>query len=40
MKPTTEQYASDVDLLARGGQLDDAFSFVTEMQVAPNANIW
>lgn len=40
MKPTMEQYASVVDLLARGGRLDDAYSFVTQMPVEPNANIW
>ncbi|KAL0842812.1 hypothetical protein Bca101_016057 [Brassica carinata] len=40
MKPTMEQYASVVDLLARGGRLDDAYSFVTEMPVVPNENIW
>ncbi|KAH0887944.1 hypothetical protein Bca4012_000406 [Brassica carinata] len=40
LKPTMEQYASVVDLLARGGRLDDAYSFVTEMPVEPNENIW
>lgn len=40
LKPTMEQYASVVDLLARGGRLDDAYSFVTQMPVGPNANIW
>lgn len=40
MKPTMEQYAGVVDLLARGGRVDDAFSFVTRMPVKPNANIW
>ncbi|KAL1196345.1 putative pentatricopeptide repeat-containing protein [Cardamine amara subsp. amara] len=40
MKPTMEQYASVVDLLARGGRLDDAYSFITQMQVEPNTNIW
>ncbi|XP_010424721.1 PREDICTED: putative pentatricopeptide repeat-containing protein At5g08490 [Camelina sativa] len=40
MIPTMEQYACAVDLLARGGQLDDAYSFVTQMPVEPNANIW
>lgn len=40
LKPTMEQYASVVDLLARGGRLDDAYSFVTQMPVEPNANIW
>ncbi|EFH38688.1 predicted protein, partial [Arabidopsis lyrata subsp. lyrata] len=40
MKPTMEQYACAVDLLARGGRLDDAYSFITQMPVEPNANIW
>lgn len=40
MKPTMEQYACAVDLLARGGRLDDAYSFVTQMPVEPNATIW
>ncbi|KFK25216.1 hypothetical protein AALP_AA8G082300 [Arabis alpina] len=40
LKPTMEQYASVVDLLARGGRLDDAYSFATQMPVEPNANIW
>ncbi|KAF3432066.1 hypothetical protein FNV43_RR26805 [Rhamnella rubrinervis] len=40
MKPTMEQYACVVDLLARGGLVDDAFSFVTRMPVKANANIW
>ncbi|XP_048318541.2 putative pentatricopeptide repeat-containing protein At5g08490 [Ziziphus jujuba] len=40
MNPTMEQYACVVDLLARGGQVDDAFSFVTRMPIKPNPNIW
>ncbi|CAN8298773.1 unnamed protein product [Cochlearia groenlandica] len=40
MKPTMEHYASVVDLLARGGRVDDAYSFVTQMPEEPNANIW
>ncbi|XP_024012157.1 putative pentatricopeptide repeat-containing protein At5g08490 isoform X2 [Eutrema salsugineum] len=40
MKPTMEQYASVVDLLSRGGRLDDAYSFITQMPVEPNGNIW
>ncbi|CAN7113907.1 unnamed protein product [Brassica rapa subsp. narinosa] len=40
INPTMEQYASVVDLLARGGRLDDAYAFVTEMPVEPNENIW
>lgn len=40
MKPTMEQYACVVDLLARCGLVDDAFSFVARMPVKANANIW
>ncbi|KAK9289707.1 hypothetical protein L1049_007866 [Liquidambar formosana] len=40
MKPTMEQYACVVDLLARGGRVKDAYSFVTRMPIQANANIW
>lgn len=40
IKPTMEQYACVVDLLARGGQIDDAFAFVQSMPIGANANIW
>ncbi|PON37233.1 Tetratricopeptide-like helical domain containing protein [Parasponia andersonii] len=40
LKPTLEQYACVVDLLARGGQIDDAFYFVNNMPIDANANIW
>lgn len=40
MKPTMEQYCSIVDLLARQGKVEDAYTFVTEMPVKANANIW
>ena len=40
IKTTVEQHACVVDLLARGGQIDDAFSFVNNMPVDANANIW
>ncbi|XP_022897015.1 putative pentatricopeptide repeat-containing protein At5g08490 [Olea europaea var. sylvestris] len=40
MKPSMEQYACTVDLLARGGQVKEAFTFVNQMPVAANANIW
>lgn len=39
MKPTMEQYACVVDLLARGGRIDDAFAFVQSMPINANANI-
>lgn len=39
-KPTMEQYACVVDLLARGGRLNDAYSFATRMPVEANANVW
>ncbi|CAL9011918.1 unnamed protein product [Prunus brigantina] len=40
VKPTMEQYACVVDLLARGGRIEDAFSFVSRMPIEANANIW
>ncbi|KAK4493300.1 hypothetical protein RD792_017817, partial [Penstemon davidsonii] len=40
MKPSMEQYACVVDLLARGGRIKEAFSFVKQMPLAANANIW
>lgn len=40
MKLTMEQYSCVVDLLARGGRIDDAFSIVTGMPIEANANIW
>lgn len=40
MTPTMEQYACLVDLLARGGRVNDAYSFVTQMPVKANANVW
>ncbi|XP_074316418.1 putative pentatricopeptide repeat-containing protein At5g08490 [Silene latifolia] len=40
MKPTMEQYGCVVDLLARQGRVNDAFNFVTQMPVKPNATIW
>ncbi|XP_058786421.1 putative pentatricopeptide repeat-containing protein At5g08490 [Vicia villosa] len=40
MKPTMEQCACVVDLLARGGRISEAYSFVTKMPIEANANIW
>lgn len=40
MKPTMEQYACVVDLLARGGRVREAYSLVTRMPIEANANIW
>ncbi|THG21555.1 hypothetical protein TEA_018144 [Camellia sinensis var. sinensis] len=40
MEPTTEQYACVVDLLARGGQINDAYSFVSKMPIEANASVW
>lgn len=39
-KPTMEQYACVVDLLARGGRVNDAYSFVARMPIEANANVW
>lgn len=40
MKPTMEQYACVVDLLARRGQINEAYSFVTGLPLEANANVW
>lgn len=40
MKPSMEQYACVVDLLGRGGRIKEAFSFLNQMPIAANANIW
>uniref|UniRef100_A0A7N0ZQW3 Pentatricopeptide repeat-containing protein n=1 Tax=Kalanchoe fedtschenkoi TaxID=63787 RepID=A0A7N0ZQW3_KALFE len=40
MKPTMEHYSCVVDLLARTGRVQDAYSFTTSMPVEPAANIW
>ena len=40
LKPTMEQYACVVDLLARGGKVEDAYSFVARMPIEGNATVW
>ncbi|KAK4344997.1 hypothetical protein RND71_035173 [Anisodus tanguticus] len=40
IKPRMEHYACVVDLLARGGRIKDAFSFVTQMPFQADADIW
>ncbi|KAI3448613.1 hypothetical protein Pfo_005278 [Paulownia fortunei] len=40
MKPSMEQYACVVDLFGRGGRIKEAFSFLHQMPIAANANIW
>ncbi|KAI7742253.1 hypothetical protein M8C21_033986, partial [Ambrosia artemisiifolia] len=40
IEPTMEQYACVVDLLARNGRINDAYSFITSMPVEPTANVW
>lgn len=40
IKPTKEQYACMVDLLARGGRIKEAYSFATEMPFEANASVW
>uniref|UniRef100_A0A803L533 Pentatricopeptide repeat-containing protein n=2 Tax=Chenopodium quinoa TaxID=63459 RepID=A0A803L533_CHEQI len=40
VKPTMEQFGCIVDLLARRGKIKDAYTFVTEMPIKANANIW
>ncbi|XP_010033910.2 pentatricopeptide repeat-containing protein At1g15510, chloroplastic [Eucalyptus grandis] len=38
--PNLKHYACVVDLLGRAGQLEDAYEFIQEMPVAPDAAIW
>ncbi|KAJ0986196.1 hypothetical protein J5N97_004552 [Dioscorea zingiberensis] len=38
--PTLEHYACMVDLLARGGYLDEAWDFIQEMPLEPDASVW
>ncbi|CAA0805900.1 Putative pentatricopeptide repeat-containing protein [Striga hermonthica] len=40
LEPSMEQYACVVDLLGRGGQTKEALSFLNQMPVEANANIW
>ncbi|WMV48624.1 hypothetical protein MTR67_042009 [Solanum verrucosum] len=40
IKPSMEHYACVVDLLARGGRIKDAFSFVTQMPFQADADVW
>ncbi|KAM7260095.1 hypothetical protein ACFE04_015836 [Oxalis oulophora] len=40
IKPTIEQYACVVDLLARGGRVKDAYLLVTKLPVEVSANLW
>ncbi|KAK3016280.1 hypothetical protein RJ639_007352 [Escallonia herrerae] len=40
VKPTMNQYACVVDLLARGGRIDDAYAFVKRMPIEADANVW
>lgn len=39
VKPTMEHYTSIVDLLARGGCLNEAYTFVNRMPVAPDSKL-
>ncbi|XP_010931829.1 pentatricopeptide repeat-containing protein At3g20730 [Elaeis guineensis] len=38
--PRAEHYSCAVDLLARGGQLQEAYDFVCKMDAKPNASLW
>ncbi|XP_054821201.1 putative pentatricopeptide repeat-containing protein At5g08490 [Prosopis cineraria] len=40
IKPTLEQHACVVDLLARGGRVHDAYALVARMPSKANANVW
>ena len=38
--PRMEHYANMVDLLARAGQLNEAYSFIHDMPVKPDESVW
>ncbi|KAH7651587.1 Tetratricopeptide-like helical domain-containing protein [Dioscorea alata] len=38
--PTVEHYACMVDHLARGGYLDEAWDFIRDMPLEPDASVW
>ncbi|XP_058072407.1 pentatricopeptide repeat-containing protein At3g20730 [Magnolia sinica] len=40
IQPRAEHYSCMVDLLARGGQLKEAYDLVSKMNVKPNASLW
>lgn len=40
LTPRIEHYGCIIDLLSRAGRLDEAFRFISAMEVQPNAIIW
>ncbi|KAK1285753.1 Pentatricopeptide repeat-containing protein [Acorus calamus] len=40
VNPTMEHYACMVDLLGRGGYLDEAWEFIKDMPLEPDAGVW
>lgn len=40
LEPTIEHYGCMVDLYGRAGKLKEAYEFVCEMPIPPNAIIW
>ncbi|XP_020109972.1 pentatricopeptide repeat-containing protein At3g20730 [Ananas comosus] len=40
IKPRAEHYSCAVDILCRGGQLEEAYKFVCEMDAKPNTSLW
>ncbi|XP_059070131.1 pentatricopeptide repeat-containing protein At3g24000, mitochondrial isoform X2 [Cryptomeria japonica] len=38
--PKAEHYGCMVDLLGRAGRLDEAFNFINQMPIEPNASVW
>eukprot|EP01018_Ginkgo_biloba_P030238 Gb_09382 [translate_table: standard] len=40
IEPTAEHYACMVDLLGRAGHLDDAYHFIQNMPLEPDAGVW
>lgn len=40
MEPTVQHYTCMVDLLGRGGQLDEACNLIAQMRVPPDSGVW
>lgn len=38
--PTLEHFAALADTLGRAGELDEAYSFISKMQIKPTASVW
>ncbi|XP_057460337.1 pentatricopeptide repeat-containing protein At3g20730 [Actinidia eriantha] len=40
ISPRAEHYSCMVDLLARGGQIEEAYNLICRMKIKPNASLW